>query len=597
MMRRTGINIGFFSLFIAIPLLGCKSTLPSTSETRTTTISSTDDLCAMTGPVKGTTDEPALSFEALNTNTAPSSPIDNGAFTIPAGAGLPSHRFEGRLDLHDEHLSQIDNHFTEWWLPDGQDASTIPDFDYQFVQCGDTLLPIQRGRILTDNPYWDLLLQPGRVWSTPFDEGMSRASFPFALTMKAENCVQNGLMTFLYDDDSVSDVRWQITQETCHFHEFDMWGQSAATYHPAAIPQSTQVINSHKEQIENSFPTRPWEDLATQYGLDLTQLDSEITLDNLTTRGVLVEGTLYIDRCRSRFGDYPYCDEMVLPSFSLAKTSFISLAMMAIAQEFGPEIYDVKLSELLPKETNSATDDWSSVTMRHLVDMTTGHFRYANQDDDYMGNFYSEYDLASRLESALLFPYETPPGEQVVYLTPNSQISAAALDVYLTNQNAFPSDAYDYVVDRVFEPIGMPPEYFTTLRTHQDGVPNNGTAFGGYGMTLTPQGTAKLSKFLLEGGQLNGQQLLHSESLAIGLFQTEERGAPMNYYDWYYLRGFWGNTANFSCQPTIPYMFGVSGITVALFPNDVVYFSYTDSQEYPVNSIVDQINKIKPLCE
>jgi hypothetical protein len=44
-------------------------------------------------------------------------------------------------------------------------------------------------------------------------------------------------------------------------------------------------------------------------------------------------------------------------------------------------------------------------------------------------------------------------------------------------------------------------------------------------------------------------------------------------------------------------MFGVSGITVTLFPNDVVYFSYTDSQEYPVISIVDQINKIKPLCE
>jgi hypothetical protein len=596
-MRRTGIKIDLFSLLVAMPLLGCGDTLSSTSETSTTSISSTDELCAMTGPLTGTTDEPALSFEALNTNTTPSSPIDNGAFTIPAGAGLPSHRFEGRLELHDEQLSQIDNHFAEWWLPDGQESSTIPDFDYEFVQCGDTLLPIQRGRILTDNPHWDLLLQPGRVWSTPFDEGMSRASFPFALTMKAENCVQNGLMTFLYDDDSVSDVRWQITQETCHFHEFDMWGQSAATYHPAEIPESEQVIDDHNAQRKSSFPTQSWEDLATQYNVDLAQMDSEVTLGNLTTRGVLVDGTLYLDRCRSRFGDYPYCDEMLLPSFSLAKTSFISLAMMTIAQEFGPGIYDAKLSELLPKETNDAADDWSSVTMAHLVDMTTGHFRYANQNDDFMGDFYSEYDLASRLESALLFPYEVPPGEQVVYLTPNSQISAAALDVYLANQNAFPSDAYDYLVDRVFKPIGMSPEYFTTLRTHENGIANNGTAFGGYGMTWTPQGTAKLSKFFLDGGSLDGQQLLHPESLATALFQTEERGAPMNYYDWFYLRGFWAKTANLSCQPTIPYMFGVSGITVTLFPNDVVYFSYTDSQEYPVISIVEEVNKIKPLCK
>lgn len=596
-MRRIGININFLSVLIAMPLLGCGDTVPSTSETSTTATSSTDELCAMTGPVEGTTDEPALSFEELNTNTTPVSPIDNGAFAIPEGAGLPQHRFEGRLVLHDEHLSQIDNHFTEWWLPEGQDASTIPEFDYAFVQCGDALLPIQRGRILTDNPYWDLLLHPGRVWSTQFDEGMTRASLPFALTMKAENCVQNGLMTFLFDDDTVSDVRWQITQETCHFHAFDMWGQSTATYHPAANSQSTQVISSHKEQTENSFPTRPWDDLQSQYGLDLAQLDSEVTLDSLTTRGVLVEGTLYLDRCRSRFGDYPYCDEMILPSFSLAKTSYISLAMMTIAQEFGPEIYDVKVSELLPDETNNASDDWSAVTMRHLLDMSTGHFRYANQEDDAMGDFYTNYDLASRLEAAYLFPYQVPPGEQVVYLTPNSQISAAALDVYLADQNATPSDSYDYLVDRVFKPIGLSPEYFTTLRTHQDGETNNGTAFGGYGMTLTPQGTAKLSKFLLEGGQLDGQPLLHPESLAVGLFQTEERGAPMNYYDWYYLGGFWGNTANLSCQPTIPYMFGVSGITVALFPNDVVYFSYTDSQEYPVSSIVEQVNKIIPLCK
>ena len=240
-------NTNLLFALSTLSLLSCSNEIPLTSgttaTTSVTTTVSTSDLCTVTGSGDGNTQQPALSFETLNTSATPANPIDNSAFAMPTEAGPPRHEFSGRLELHDESLSQIDNHFAEWWLPDGQESSTIPEFDYEFVQCGDSLLPVQRGRILTDNPYWDLLLHPGRAWSTPFDEGMSRASFPFALTMKAENCVQNGLMTFLYDDDSVSDVRWQITQETCHFHMFDMWGQSAATYHPAVIPESDQVIN------------------------------------------------------------------------------------------------------------------------------------------------------------------------------------------------------------------------------------------------------------------------------------------------------------------------------------------------------------------
>ena len=131
----------------------------------------------------------------------------------------------------------MDTLVADWWIASGQRDSDLPPVDLAFTQCGRHLIPGARGRIVTEDPYWDLFVSPGLTWSTPYDEGMSRASFPFALTFKVENCIQNGVMTFLYDDDSVSEVRYQVTQETCPWHVFDLWGQSSATYTPRAFDE------------------------------------------------------------------------------------------------------------------------------------------------------------------------------------------------------------------------------------------------------------------------------------------------------------------------------------------------------------------------
>ena len=51
-----------------------------------------------------------------------------------------------------------------------------------------------------------------------------------ALVERNANCVHNGLLTFLFDDSKISQVRYQITHETCEYFQFDMWGQVGATY-------------------------------------------------------------------------------------------------------------------------------------------------------------------------------------------------------------------------------------------------------------------------------------------------------------------------------------------------------------------------------
>ncbi len=38
-----------------------------------------------------------------------------------------------------------------------------------------------------NNSYWQIIAQPGKIWSEPGDSGWSRASFPFALINSFEN--------------------------------------------------------------------------------------------------------------------------------------------------------------------------------------------------------------------------------------------------------------------------------------------------------------------------------------------------------------------------------------------------------------------------
>ena len=88
--------------------------------------------------------------------------------------------------------------------------------------------------------YWDIIVQPGRVWSQPDDGGWSRAGFPFALVNSIEGETHNGLATFLYKDGRVSNLRFQIVQQTAPFYikdDFVAAGLVRAAFAPVATGQ------------------------------------------------------------------------------------------------------------------------------------------------------------------------------------------------------------------------------------------------------------------------------------------------------------------------------------------------------------------------
>ena len=218
------------------------------------------------------------------------SPIDEAALTIPEDAAPPMHNFEGKLELHNEEslggIKLISGNFDQ-----EPEASHIPAFDFEFVQNEGYLIPTQRGLIIADHPYWNYILEPGRVWQENGDQGHSRASFPFALVWKGSNAILNGTMTFLFDKEGVSKVWYQITQETTISLRADMWGLLEASYTPSPVPDSAKIKKDFTQERMNRFPTKPIEQLAEAYPeVDISAFGRGVTPENMTWYGFVING-------------------------------------------------------------------------------------------------------------------------------------------------------------------------------------------------------------------------------------------------------------------------------------------------------------------
>ena len=212
------------------------------------------------------------------------------------------------------------------------------------------LIPVQRGNLITDHPSWNIILEPGRVWQEAGDGGYSRASLPFALTVKGGNAAFNGTLTFLFDDQRVSKVWYQVTQETTTYTRANLWGLLEAAYHPEAVPGRSRSGQISPLNWLPACRSSPSQRLAEDYpGVDVSAFGRGVTPEHMTWYGVVVNGVNYLGGCQTRFGLYPYCESMRATSYSTAKSAFVSLALMRLAQKYGPEVADLLDQGLCPR--------------------------------------------------------------------------------------------------------------------------------------------------------------------------------------------------------------------------------------------------------
>jgi len=572
----------------------------------------------------GNVNRSVLTYNDLFSNTVPSAPVDDGAgFALPANAAPPSQAFEGTLALTAPTTSGGAQILRDDFADDAANNSPwrhLAPFSFQFVQNGSYLIPVQQGLVITGGAAWNYIVGPGRVWQENKDRGYMRASFPFALVERNQNCVHNGEMTFLFNrkkSPNISMVRYQVTQETCLYFKLNMWGQLAATYTPASVANADALENAEAAEVANRLPTKSFSALATDYpnsGINPANFTQGFKSPaDITTYGLLINGIDYVSNCQTRYGAYAFCDNMRLPSYSIAKSTFAGLAMMLLGQRYKAAVYGMLIRSYVPQYSDGG--DWTNVTFNNTADMATGNYLSSGIDADESSPqelaFLTAEPYGAKIADAFTpFPHKAVPGTTWVYQTHATFILTQAMNSYLQQQQGSGADIFNAIRDSVFKPLNMSQGSLSTLRTDNSA---SGKPFGGYGLFFIQDDVAKIGRFLnASGGAIHGMQVLEPTRLQESLFRTAnpaalgvpvpDRGTPTVPNTFRYHNYFWAKymtTTEFPqyrCNFWVSFMSGYGGNTVLLLPNGVIYYLFSDGNEFIWYTAVNEINKIAPLC-
>jgi hypothetical protein len=551
----------------------------------------------------------AIPYDALMSASKASAPSDMAAFAPPADALPPSNVFEGRLALDAGTTSDTFQTFKDQYgdaTANNGAAQHLPPFDFDFVQSGDALIPVRRGAIPSSHPEWEFILEPGRVWDQPGDHGMTRAALPFALEERNANCMHNGVLTFLFGKGGAgSRVEYQIASETCFYFKFNMWGSAVAHYSPGTISNAKTIKENYRREIADRLPTKPIEDLPKDiHGADPSQFGSpfEVPADDMTAYGVVANGVNYVGGCQTRFGAYPYCDVLDLPSYSLAKSIYAGVVAMRMALLY-PGIMGESIARYVPACMSAGS--WSDVTFGNALDMATGHYNspddQADEDAPDLGPFFVADTHAGKIAFACThYPRKVQPGTHWVYHTADTYILGTALGAFYRDKAGRSADfTTDILANPIWEKLELSPAIYTNRRTYDSAA----QPFSGYGLTLHRDDVAKIATFInVDHGTIGGAQLVDPQMLDAALQRNpDNKGLEASTGDFRYHDGFWAWNAQstLGCKSAawIPFMSGFGGIIVALMPNGMTYYYFSDGGVWRWAKAAAEVNRIKPFCE
>jgi len=569
-----------------------------------------------------------LTYSELFSNVKPIVPVDNGAFALPANASPPARSFEGRLEVSGSErngkFEKLRDDFNYLGTRKDIDWNLLPKLGFEFVQNGSYLIPVRQGLVITGHPAWNYIVGPGRVWQEDGDEGYTRASFPFTLVERNQNCTHNGVMTFLFSDGptkNISNVRFQITQETCLYFKFNMWGQLSATYRPYPVKDSERMKNAHAAEVSKRLPTKPFAELTTDFPTSHVDLAAFIKAfhapEHITLYGLLVNGVNYTSKCQTRFGEYPFCENMRLPSYSTAKSAFAGVVMMRLGALYSPGVYQELIRDYLPEHVKGG--DWSRVTFANVLDMASGNYVSSAYLADENSRNEDAYIVPEEYEKKInaafsLFPHEADPGTTWVYQSHATFIVTQAMNAYLQRKRDPTADIFELLRDDVLKPINFSQGSLTTLRTdNADKITaKSGKPFGSHGLFYISDDVAKLAKFLNnDDGKIGNIQVLDPARLRDSLFRNPQHlGLPVPDPSMIesgihrYQNGFWGTkmtraafSSDYRCEFWISRMGGYGGISIVLMPNGVSYYVFSDNDEFHWYDAVREANKLVPFCK
>ncbi len=615
-----------------------------------------------------------LTYSELTTVQTPSAPVNNSAFSIPANAAMPTSTFEGTLTLNDvgsnggfQNIPASNAYKIDCATKCGQH---LPPFTMDFVQNGSYLIPSNQGLVITHdlqgrspNPglygpalgvyyqgTWNLLIEPGRCWSEESDTGIagtfSRCSVPFTLAGFDDfGHTSYGLITFLFNSSAISNVRYQVVNETDISNQFNMWGQLSATYTKHTVTNALAIANLESSTIKNRMPVKPITALATDYpnsGIDpsvfsngKTPFQTTIPPSSITAYGVVYQGVNYVGGCDTRFGQYPYCNEMRMTPNSATKSIFPGLALALLVKLYGKSVLSAKLSSYIPEMASN--DVWrnSNVTFRDAANMASGVYLNdpvtgAPAGDEVAGicwNCFVDYSgkLQAVLATGIAHPDEV--GTTFSYMNTLMFLLTQAETGFLQSKMGINADLFNVMVQDVYGPAGLGPGIDTSRTDNasiQTSVPIvSGRPMGPGIVYVNIDDIAKLVTLFQNNGAVNGVQLVDRSSMLSAMQRlssdtgvnavTQNYGGPtVSSYQpngignntvsgggVRYSRAVWTYPDAFdipNCAFQVTSFRGHGGVLVQMLPNGSSYYMFNDSDSVIWGPAFIELNKLSPMC-
>ncbi|MGD8815473.1 MAG: serine hydrolase [Anaerolineales bacterium] len=537
---------------------------------------------------------------------------DNGETTLvenhyylPVGESSPAlHALQGTLTVPRMEMEKNTSQYYTYRF--------FPGFSVDFFTYQEYLVPVNR-TLIVEPGNWTLILSPGKVWSEPGDNGMSRASFPFTLGSPPDRPTaggeaHNGVATFLFDEMQVSTFRFQIMQEIAPDGDiFDMWGQFPMEYAPGTIDNIESLSAQFAEELEHQVPLHPWSELESLYGQDVVNsLTDGLPVESISAAGVVIDDMVYLQPSHTRYGKYPYPRYMHHGVMSISKSIGAGISMLWLAQEYGDEVFDLKIVDYL--DVSADHDGWSEVTFGDILNMATGigdhapsqkSFEpYTNESGANYRNWYLAETASEKLDYAFAYGnYPWGPGEILRYTSAHTFVLSAAMDAFLKSQEGPDTHLWERLTEQVFHPIGA--DNMTMIHV-PNGDDNPGIPLMASGLRVTVDDVAKIVALLQNGGSHDGEQLLSSTKLTEALYRTSDihglpSGKTFEFGDQAYYMSFWSlphRTVDGRLFQ-VPFMSGAGGNTIFLAPNGVTTFVFTDygQDSYSLNcmSIAENI--------
>jgi CubicO group peptidase (beta-lactamase class C family) len=462
--------------------------------------------------------------QAFQSARALDAPVANSAFAPGEGA-LPAPEFAGVLRVHASPMQTLP--VLAQPLIQGRDARIFPGVQLEFFTIGDLLVPVQRGEMVRETgagparSYWRVIPQFGKVWREKGDGDWSRAAFPIMLVNDTENHAHQGLATFLYRPGQVTGLMIQFVQQTGPYmikQYFVAWGYVPAEFAAGDSAKLEARRTQAQAELKDRLPAKPWSELQkTVPPGALDGFGGPIYPKWQVAVALVRDGTLYYQDPVTPYGPYPYPLEMRFGVRSVTKSVFAPLALLHLAQVYGPWVLTLKVGDYVP----GLDPKWRRVRFVDAADMATGYGGMGSTKthpndifDGYLGGNYDAWYTAPsyadkiRQIDANLHPYPWEPGTVMRYRDQDYFLLGAAIDGFLKSVRGPQADLEEMVQTEVLTPIGI--HQAPTVRTREPGG-KDGLVWCNAGYYPTLDDLAKIALLYQARGAHGGLQILNRD--------------------------------------------------------------------------------------